>query len=61
MTNVSSLSPTTTTLNYDEIGPAVGNRFPDLNLPDQHGNPVNIHETRNGRRELVLFHRSASW
>ncbi len=43
------------------IGPAVGDRFPDLSLPDQHGQLLDLHEYRAGRRAFVLFHRSAAW
>jgi len=42
-------------------GPNVGERFPDLRLPDQHGAPVGLHEARRGRRALVVFYRSARW
>ena len=45
----------------DRIGPAVGERFPDVVLPDQHGQRVDLHARRGGRRALVLFYRSASW
>jgi hypothetical protein len=42
-------------------GPAVGARFPDIILPDQHGQRIDLHQARNGRRALVVFYRSASW
>jgi hypothetical protein len=45
----------------DAIGPAVGARFPDVVLPDQHGRPIDLHEHRAGRKALVVFHRSADW
>lgn len=48
-------------VDVDRIGPAPGERFPDLVLPDQHGTPVDLHAARAGRRALVLFHRSAAW
>ena len=48
-------------LDFEEIGPKVGKRFPDIELPDQSGRRVNLHEHRNGRKALVVFHRSASW
>jgi peroxiredoxin len=55
----------TTPLDFDidftTIGPAVGERFPDVVLPDQHGQRVDLHQARNGRRALVVFHRSAGW
>jgi hypothetical protein len=46
---------------FDRMGPRVGDRFPDLVLPDQHGQPVNLHEARAGRKALVVFYRSAGW
>jgi hypothetical protein len=46
---------------FDRMGPRVGNRFPDLVLPDQHGQPVDLHEARAGRKALVVFYRSAGW
>jgi peroxiredoxin len=43
------------------IGPKIGERFPDVRLPDQSGRPVDLHQARGGRRALVVFHRSAEW
>ena len=48
-------------IDFSHIGPAVGARFPDVVLPDQHGHLVQLHQARAGRRALVVFHRSASW
>ena len=48
-------------IDFTKIGPAVEERFPDIILPDQHGQRVNLHQVRNGRRALVVFHRSAGW
>jgi len=48
-------------LDFDKIGPQVGARFPDVTLADQSGEPVNLHAHRNGRKGLVVFHRSAGW
>jgi hypothetical protein len=48
-------------LDFSQIGPQVGARFPDVVLPDQHGRRVSLHEERAGRRALVVFHRSALW
>ena len=42
-------------------GPAIGTRFPDITLPDQTGAPVSLHQSRRGRRALVVFYRSARW
>jgi hypothetical protein len=30
-------------------------------LPDQHGQRVDLHQARKGRRALVVLHRSAAW
>ena len=46
---------------FDRMGPRVGDRFPDLVLPDQHGQPVDLHEAGAGRKALVVFYRSAGW
>lgn len=48
-------------IDFTAIGPAVGQPFPDLHLPDHHGQPVDLHQARAGRRALVLFYRSADW
>jgi len=48
-------------IDFTTIGPAVGERFPDVILPDQHGRQIELHRARNGRRALVVFHRSAGW
>jgi peroxiredoxin len=48
-------------IDFSNIGPSVGERFPDLALPDQHGRTVDLHAARAGRRALVLFYRSARW
>lgn len=46
---------------YDAVGPQVGERFPDIRLPDQTGSVVDLHRHRNGRRAIVIVHRSADW
>lgn len=46
---------------FTQIGPQAGERFPDLRLPDQSGEVVDLHRHRNGRRAVVVFHRSADW
>ena len=48
-------------IDLSQIGPAVGDRFPDGILPDQHGNLVDLHHARGHHRALVIFHRSAAW
>jgi peroxiredoxin len=46
---------------FATIGPREGERFPDVRLPDQFGETVDLHERRGKRRALVVFHRSADW
>jgi hypothetical protein len=46
---------------FHRMGPRVSDRFPDLVLPDQHGQPVDLHKARAGRKGLVVFYRSAGW
>lgn len=48
-------------LDFATIGPRVGEKFPDLVLPDQSGRPVDLHQARAGRPALVVFYRSAKW
>lgn len=48
-------------LDFSKIGPNVGERFPDIRLPDQHGNMTDLHAARGNRRALIVFHRSAKW
>jgi peroxiredoxin len=46
---------------FDKLGPSIGERFPDVSLPGQDGTTVNLHADRAGRPALVVFHRSARW
>lgn len=48
-------------IDFTTIGPAVGVRFPEITLPNQHGELVDLHTARAGRRALVHFFRSAGW
>jgi peroxiredoxin len=50
-----------TEADYTKIGPAVGELFPDFELPDAEGHQVWLHQWRRGRRALVVFFRSAAW
>jgi peroxiredoxin len=42
-------------------GPAIGEALPDFTLPDQQGAVANFTAARDGKRALVVFHRSARW
>lgn len=57
----SDTAPAPPHLDFDQIGPSVGSRFPDVRLPDQQGRLVDLHAARAGRKALVVFHRSAVW
>jgi peroxiredoxin len=46
---------------FTRIGPPEGQRFPDILLPDQSGQMVDLHRARASRRALVVFYRSADW
>lgn len=48
-------------VDFGRVGPAVGSRFPDVELLDQRGVLVDLHGHRAGRGGLVVFHRSADW
>ena len=48
-------------IDYAQVGPAVGELFPDFELPDVDGHQIRFHNWRNGRRALVVFYRSANW
>ena len=48
-------------IDFSGIGPPVGVRFPDVTLPDQSGELVDLHRMRGDRRALVVFFRSARW
>jgi peroxiredoxin len=50
-----------TVRDYTQVGPRLGERFPDIILPDQTGTPVDLHRARNGKRAIVVFYRSARW
>jgi hypothetical protein len=42
-------------------GPAIGERLPDFELPDQAGRRVGFHEDRGNSKAAVVFYRSAVW
>jgi peroxiredoxin len=46
---------------YRDRGPRVGEAFPDIRLPDQTGDLVDLHQRRNGRPAVVAFNRSVVW
>ncbi len=42
-------------------GPKIGERFPDVILPDQTNAVIDLHPARKGHRALIAFYRSARW
>lgn len=42
-------------------GPAVGTRFPDFTLRNQHNELVHLEVARADRKALLVFQRSARW
>ncbi len=46
---------------HRQRGPEIGERFPDVRLPDQTGAIIDLHKVRSGRPALVVFYRSARW
>jgi len=58
---MSSLGERFPAIDFTTIGPAIGERFPDVVLPDQTGRMVDLHAVRGSRRALILFYRSARW
>ena len=48
-------------LDFSGIGPGIGESFPDLRLPNQAGEPVSVHEYRDGHKLLFVVYRSADW
>ena len=59
--NMTTAQPAMPAIDFTQIGPRVGDRFPDVVLPNQNGTEVDLHAARAGRRALVVFHRSAGW
>ncbi len=50
-----------TDVNFQNLGPAVGEHFPEVRLTHQDGSEFDLHADREGRPALVVFHRSARW
>lgn len=44
-----------------EVGPVIGERLPDFELPDAFGRMVRFHEHRGDAPAAVIFFRSAVW
>ncbi|MEX2260785.1 MAG: hypothetical protein WD696_02480 [Bryobacteraceae bacterium] len=44
-----------------KTGPAIGQKIPDFQLRDQHGNLQTFESIRGPKGALILFYRSADW
>ena len=53
--------PALPSVDLTTLGPQAGTRFPDVVLPDQHGDIIDLHRHRAGRPALFVIHRSAAW
>ncbi len=42
-------------------GPAIGERLPEFELPNQNGEAVDFHADRGDSKAIVVFYRSAVW
>ena len=42
-------------------GPAVGERLPEFQLPNQDGEVIDFHSHRGDSKAIVVFYRSAVW
>ena len=42
-------------------GPDIGAVLPEIQLPNQHGNIVDVARNRGANGAIVVFHRSAHW
>jgi len=50
-----------TPIDVSALGPQVGERVPDFQLSDQHGQLQTLESVRGPNGSLILFHRSADW
>lgn len=48
-------------VDFDGVGPPMGTRFPNLVLPNQDGDLIDLDKARGNRRALVVIHRSVVW
>jgi hypothetical protein len=48
-------------IDVHSLGPQVGERVPDFNLPDQRGQLQTLDSIKGPNGTMLLFHRSADW
>jgi hypothetical protein len=53
--------PARTKVDVAKLGPQVGQRVPDFQLPDQAGRMRNLQSIMGSRGAMVVFFRSADW
>ncbi len=53
--------PAPTAPDVKTLGPQVGAKVPDFNLPDQHGTPRDLSSLMGPKGLILVFNRSADW
>ena len=48
-------------IDVSKLGPQVGERVPDFNLPDQNGKTWNVQSIMGPKGAMLVFIRSADW
>ena len=48
-------------IDVSKLGPQVGERVPDFNLPDQNGKTWNLQSIKGPKGAMLVFIRSADW
>ncbi|MBI2186732.1 MAG: hypothetical protein HYU37_06350 [Acidobacteria bacterium] len=48
-------------VDVSKLGPQVGDRVPDFNLPDQTGRMQTLQSIMGPRGAMIVFYRSADW
>lgn len=56
-----AIAQTRTQIDVSALGPQVGEKVPDFDLPDQNGMRHTLETVRGPNGSLILFHRSADW
>jgi hypothetical protein len=48
-------------VDFEKLGPEVGERFPEVRLEDQSGQVLDLHQDRGERAAVVVYYRSVRW
>ena len=59
--SVTASAQSRTPVDISSLGPQVGDRVPDFNLPDQNGEMQSVDSIMGPNGIILLFHRSADW